>query len=402
MKKLKVVELFAGVGGFRYALEKTNKYEIIWSNQFEPLQKLNQFASDIYVKHWGNKNHINKDINEIKISDIPDCDVLVGGFPCQDYSVANRLGRSGGIEGKKGVLWWNIHSIIRKKINKPKYLILENVDRLLKSPVKQRGRDFAIMLKCLVNNGYIVEWRVINAAEYGFPQKRKRVFILGYHKTSSHYEKIKSNLDKWVRKSGTLSKAFPHEIIGNIKHLSLRESITTISKSFNLNKSKSVFEESGIIVNSKVLTFKSVSIFSGKRKVLKDILINKKVDEKYYIKKNDEAKWRKAKGKVSKVRKLDNGFKYNFKMGKMKFPDDINLPSRTIITSEGKASPDRSKHVIVTKHGLRRLTPIEIERLNGFPDDYTKLEGVTDTWRGFFMGNALVVGVVEKIGDNII
>src|SRR3990172_2866355 len=135
--KIKVVELFAGVGGFRLGLEKaSNKYKIIWSNQWEPATK-SQHASNIYVKRFGKENHSNKDIAQVLSSDIPDFDLLVGGFPCQDYSVARILSQAEGLKGKKGVLWWEIYRILNEKKEKPQFLILENVDRLLKSPAKQ-------------------------------------------------------------------------------------------------------------------------------------------------------------------------------------------------------------------------------------------------------------------------
>jgi len=190
MGNLKVIELFAGVGGFRLGLEKTGKYKIVWSNQWEPSTKT-QHASIVYKARFGSENHSNKDISEVAVEDIPDADILVGGFPCQDYSVASTLQNSKGLIGKKGVLWWSIHKILSEKKNPLKYLLLENVDRLLKSPASQRGRDFAIMLKSLDSLGYAVEWRVINAADYGMPQRRKRIFILGYHRSSFIFKELK-------------------------------------------------------------------------------------------------------------------------------------------------------------------------------------------------------------------
>ena len=225
---LKVVELFAGVGGFRIGLEGYNgksstsnfkedieqNFKVIWSNQWEPLTPTIQSASEIYSKRWPNSNHSNKNINEVidnTFKEIPeDFDVLVGGFPCQDFSVASTLKNSGGIEGKKGVLWWRIHDILKKVKKKPKFLILENVDRLLKSPSNRRGRDFAIMLGCLRDLGYVVEWRVINAADYGFAQRRRRVFIIAYHKQNKKIIKeIRKNkgLD-WVNNNGALAQSF--------------------------------------------------------------------------------------------------------------------------------------------------------------------------------------------------
>ena len=184
-EKLKVVELFAGVGGFRLGLEKSN-YKVVWSNQWEPLTKT-QHASMVYEARFGEENHSNQDIATVPTDEIPDHDLLCGGFPCQDYSVATTLQNSKGLKGKKGVLWWSIHRILEDKKNKPKYLFLENVDRLLKSPAKQRGRDFAVMLQSLNELGYAVEWRVINAADYGMPQRRRRIFFIGYHKSTEAY-----------------------------------------------------------------------------------------------------------------------------------------------------------------------------------------------------------------------
>ena len=110
-KKLKVIELFAGVGGFRLGLESIDNFEVIWSNQWEPMTKV-QHASIIYEKRFGNFGHSNKDIESVPTSDIPNHDVLCAGFPCQDYSVASTLKNSKGLIGKKGVLWWSIYRIM--------------------------------------------------------------------------------------------------------------------------------------------------------------------------------------------------------------------------------------------------------------------------------------------------
>jgi len=402
LKKLKVVELFAGVGGFRIGLEKTSKFEVIWSNQWEP-STVKQHASLVYESVFGSEGHTNMDIHNIKTSDIPDHDVLVGGFPCQDYSVATSLKNSKGLEGKKGVLWWQINRIIEEKANKPNFIILENVDRLLKSPTNQRGRDFAVMLKCLSLQGYSVEWRVINSAEYGFPQKRKRVFILGYHKNTSHYKSIQKNPLVWAQEKGTMFSGFPIQNFTNETSFSLKGiDLINISKSFNSEKKLSPFKDTGIMIDGEVYTFSSTPIYNGPISVLKDVLLSEKVDKDFYINKNNLDLWKYHKGSKTIKRKTKQGHEYNFSEGKMVFPDNLEKPSRTIITGEGGKSPSRFKHVIQTKSGLRRLTPVELERLNGFPDNHTKMEGITDTKRSFFMGNALVTGVVEKIGDNLI
>jgi len=408
-KKIKVAELFAGVGGFRLGLEKYNdkksnkEVEIVWSNQWEPSTKT-QHASIVYEKRFGKDNHSNEDIAKVKIKDIPDHDLLVGGFPCQDYSVATTLKNSKGLQGKKGVLWWEIYRILNEKKEKPKYLFLENVDRLLKSPSKQRGRDFAIMLKSLSDLGYAVEWRVINAADYGMPQRRRRVFILAYHMSSDLSEEIvKSDLEDWILYDGILAKSFPVNFEKNKFKFELDKSVKHISDNFNKGGKKSPFEISGVCFGDMVVTMKTKPIFDGKYTKLRDVLIDDKdVPKEFFITENDLDKWNYLKGAKKEVRETKDGYKYNYSEGAMIFPDNLDNSSRTIITGEGGKSPSRFKHVVKTKNGYRRLTPIELERLNMFPDNHTKLEGITDTKRAFFMGNALVVGVVERIGEVLI
>ena len=402
-KTLKVVELFAGVGGFRLGLEKSN-YNIVWSNQWEPSTKT-QHASKVYEARFGKKNHSNEDINEIvskNIGLIPDHDLLCGGFPCQDYSVATTLQNSKGLKGKKGVLWWAIHKILEQRKNKPKYLLLENVDRLLKSPAKQRGRDFAVMLRSLNDLGYAVEWRVINAADYGMPQRRRRVFFLGYHKSTEIYKRIKKSekLD-WLTSIGTIASSFPVSTTKEIHEVEIKGGLVEITNDFNKNEKLSPFENTGLLINGKIFTAKTSPIYSGKKIVLGDVIQNGEVIPDFFINEKDLPKWEYLKGAKKEKRKTKEGFEYNYSEGGMTYPDALDKASRTIITGEGGKSPSRFKHVVSTNRGLRRLTPIELERLNMFPDNHTKLEGITDTKRAFFMGNALVVGVIEKIGKEL-
>ncbi len=413
MEKLKVIELFAGVGGFRLGLENTGHFEVVWSNQWEPGTK-RQHASEVYEARFGSKNHSNADIAEVKTSEIPEAEVLVGGFPCQDYSVATTLKSSKGLIGKKGVLWWSIHRILSEKKNPPKYLILENVDRLLKSPSIQRGRDFAIILKSLDNLGYAVEWRVINAADYGMPQRRRRIFILAYHKSTSLYKRLKrAHKSDWMQISGTMAEAFPVQNLFKKKDsfpsqeierpsFSLSDSLVEISEYFNKGEKLSPFENTGIFIKGKVFTIKTKPNYTGKRIVLGDILQNGAVDDTFFIPSGDYPKWDYLKGAKKETRTAKNGFEYQYTEGGMIFPDALDNASRTIITGEGGKTPSRFKHVVQTAKGLRRLTPIELERLNMFPDTHTELEGISDTKRAFFMGNALIVGVVEKLGAALI
>ena len=405
-KKLTFIELFAGVGGFRIGLEKaSDSFKAIWSNQWEPGKK-NQFASDIYKRRFGSERHSNQDIATVKTSEIPDCDMVVGGFPCQDYSVARTLNQAQGIVGKKGVLWWEIYRILNEKKEKPDYLLFENVDRLLKSPAKQRGRDFAIMLASLSDLGYAVEWRVINAADYGMPQRRKRVYFLGYHKGSEIYEKM-SKMDRfrWATESEILVSAFkikPIEI-EKTEDFKIIGTLSEITENFNKEHAdKSPFKNAGLIVDREVMTFEASPKYDGPYTKLGDIILSEdKVPENFFIDESSLDKWKYLKGSKKEIRKSKTGYEYCYSEGNVVFPDRLDLPSRTIVTGEGGPTPSRFKHVIKTENGrLRRLTPIELERLNMFPDNHT--EGATDTQRAFLMGNALVTGVVEQIGKALI
>jgi DNA (cytosine-5)-methyltransferase 1 len=417
--KIKVVELFAGVGGFRLGLEGwdgksassgyknefKSPYKIVWSNQWEPSTKM-QHASLVYENRFGKQNHNNEDIQKVieDTSIIPDHDLLVGGFPCQDYSVATTLKNSKGLIGKKGVLWWSIHKILSEKQNKPNYLFLENVDRLLISPSGQRGRDFAIILQSLNELGYAVEWRVINAADFGMPQRRRRIFILAYLQGTHIYESLKEiTPTEWILEEGTLAEAFPVTSENKLfpTEFKLKGDIVSISENFNKNGTTGLFENTGIMINGLVTTLKTQPKYDGNYTLLKDLVQNGEVTSEFYIDKNDLDKWVYLKGPKKEMRTNSQGFEYNYSEGGMIFPDPLDKPSRTIITGEGGKSPSRFKHVIQTPKGYRRLSPVELERLNMFPDNHTKLEGISDTKRAFFMGNALVVGVIEKIGISL-
>lgn len=404
-KIVKVVELFAGVGGFRIGLERVGAFKTVWSNQWEPATK-KQHASETYITRFGSDGHSNEDIAKVRVSDIPDHELLVGGFPCQDYSVARTLSQATGLQGKKGVLWWEIHRILKEKGTKaPKYLMLENVDRLLKSPASQRGRDFAIMLASLNDLGYIVEWRIVNAADYGMPQRRRRIFIMGYRKGTDLYKKIKKqrNLKDWIAEAGVIAKAFPVEESKELSHFEVEGDLAKISSEFNKKSpTTSPFKTGGISIERKVVTAEVKPKYKGKRTTLGDILIDEKdVPDDFFVKKSDMLNWKYLKGAKKEERNGRNGFKFFYVEGPMVFPDALDRPSRTIITAEGGNTPSRFKHVVKTPSGkFRRLTPTELERLCMFPDNHTA--GQPDVKRAFFMGNALVVGVIERLGKALL
>ena len=407
---LHIAELFAGVGGFRLgfegrAQEHVDQFAVVFSNQWEPSTN-RQHASEVYEYVFGSDGHNPNDIGTVRTEDIPDIDVLVGGFPCQDYSVAKSLPSSMGLFGKKGVLWWQIERILRQKHESGKtvpYVVLENVDRLIKSPATQRGRDFAVMLSSLNHLGYHVEWRVINAAEYGFPQRRRRLFIVGVHGTAAHSHNEDGSL-------GILERAFPTEgkplFLSQPIDLSEYADLSTLSENFNLKTPNAQpFKNSGFAISGLVSTLQVVPLPQEDHTVLGDILVEEAPDE-YYVLDSELEKWQYLKGAKAEKRVTSEGFEYDYTEGGMVFPDALDNASRTIITGEGGRTASRFKHVVECKsgRGLRRLTPVELERLQMFPDNHTRL-GVngelSDTKRAFFMGNALVVGVVDKIAREL-
>lgn len=404
---IRVVELFAGVGGFRIGLEgASDAYETVWNNQWEP-STVHQDASLVYRARFGSKGHSNVDINKVATEEIPNHDLLVGGFPCQDYSVAASLSRSGGIEGKKGVLWWQIYRILEEKgNNRPDYVFFENVDRLLGSPAKQRGRDFAIILASLSDLGYTVEWRVINAADYGMPQRRRRTYIVGYRENSTIYCKIET-LQNWTLYDGVMAKAFPFEAKkSTISEFDIKGTIKEVSDNFNKSEkgnAGSPFGDSGIMKERHVYSVDASPVYEGTRMTLGGNLVDENlIPEEFFISDNELPKWEYEKGAKKIERTSKEGFKYIFSEGGMAFPDYLDRPSRTIITGEGGSAASRFKHVVLTpSNKYRRLLPIELERLNMFPDNHTLHPEVTDGRRAFLMGNALVCGIVENIGKSL-
>ncbi|HGH7176746.1 DNA (cytosine-5-)-methyltransferase [Bacillus wiedmannii] len=408
---VKVVELFAGVGGFRLGLEANENFEVLWGNQWEPSTKA-QHAFNCYATRFENKGiHVNRDIAEAW-PEIPEHDLLVGGFPCQDYSVARTLSNEKGIQGKKGVLFWEIMNIVNSR--KPRFVLLENVDRLLKSPAKQRGRDFSIMLASFRDAGYVVEWRVINAADYGNSQRRRRVFIFAYLK-ESHFTSVQSKMKplEILCENGFFAPIFNvHEAPEENKkrgQFELPVDIIEVSDTF-----KAEYYNSGVMMDGQVYTEELVPVTESPE-TLGEVV--QKVydkfgpaDESYYLKMDkvnkkgrtefEELKYLKGPKKEERVSKA-TGHKYFYSEGGMAFPDDLNKPGRTMLTSEGTCN--RSSHVIedpYTKR-LRYLTPVECELLNGFPMDWTNT-GMPQRNRYFCMGNALVVDLVERMGQRIV
>lgn len=447
MKKT-VCELFAGVGGFRCGLNaiktiedasKPEKWETVWFSQWEPADKKIQWAHGCYVRRFGgcrdmdDKDTTNLDIHAVDKSRVPDHNLLVGGFPCQDYSVASSLATSRGLEGRKGILWWDIRDMLEAK-GAP-FVLLENVDRLIQSPAGQRGRDFGIILACFRDLGYTVEWRVINAAEYGCQQRRRRTFLFAYRDDTAYAGRLscaigygqsadrKLCIGKMLLSEGFFAKSFPIASCDEkkIRMTDLPESIGELSCTFSFP-----FENTGAMKGGTVYTLKTAPSYDGSRIVLGDILEEGEVDRSFFIPReklyytdpgidhsdetleplSDEARrtWQYIKGAKKLPRKTRNGHGYIFSEGPVPMIDEYDRPARTMLTSEGSFS--RTTHIVRDKRTgeIRLLTPAETERIQGFPSGWTK-ECLVDGEvlempahkRRFMMGNALVVNLVNQM-----
>lgn len=488
-KPIRVAELFAGVGGFRLGLEghpdseEDTGFKVVFSNQWEPPGTGRQWASKIYEERFGPEGHTNVSIHDFThptdgIGEIDDHDVLVGGFPCQDYSVARTVSGELGIKGEKGKLWVDIARIIRHKRPRPKVVLLENVPRLLNSPANARGLNFAIILNDLIAMGYEVEWRVINAADYGMPQQRSRVFILAYRTPGSNKKnqrgqingpqkfgfsgqpgkvpKTKNGMAKWLLgktttkvsekwEKGPFAEAFPvtGELSKKSKEVS-QDLSTYTSKSSPFGNAGYAWQKQIVRAGPWKNVFWSTKVepdYNGEQQILGDVL-EENFDKKYEVDKSRIEEWKYAKGNKNefRIRKMDHDnvdpqllalwekcmkapFEeraglwtknrgqfmadkgddkfYHYDEGTMGF-DDIKRPSRTVVTAEIGTSPSRMRHIFEYPHGseiYRRLSPLETERLNMFPDNWTQMEGIADSKRGFLMGNALVVGIIERLRE---
>lgn len=394
-KTMNVVELFAGVGGFRLGLEKANKelFKTVWANQWEPSKKV-QHAYDCYASNFSEGIASNENITLVPDQTFQnlEIDLLVGGFPCQDYSVARSLSKEEGLKGKKGVLFWDIKRIVEN--SHPKYILLENVDRLLKSPSKQRGRDFAVMLATFRDLNYIVEWRVVNAADYGYAQRRRRVFIFAY-KESLDYAKKQNEIsnDQVLYQDGFFAQTFPVEMEpykNRRASVELPSDIVEISDEFSFEFHTAGIMRKGVVHTIQTIPQQQPAITLGE-------ILESDVDEKYYLTEEQIAKFAYLRGPKKIERTSAEGHKYIFSEGGMSPVDDLNLPGRTMLTSE--ASVNRSTHVVEVNGRKRFLTPVECERLNSFPDNWTA--NIPERMRYFTMGNALVVNLIRDMAQTI-
>lgn len=456
-------------------------FEVIWSNQWAPDEVTRtgdgkQWASRVYTERFGSDGHQGGDIHEftktkLDIYSIPEHDLLVGGFPCQDYSVARTVSGELGILGEKGRLWkpiWQIIKWIHKNETqeRPKIILLENVPRLLNSPAEARGLNFSIILKRLLGLGYEVEWRVIDASDYGMPQQRKRVFILAYRTPGSgggtrkinglvsyglcgRNRKMKNPMEHWMFGNPAIihnrgwevspfARAFPAEFNSYKRRALSLENLSSMSSDFGNAGYAWTGSKDGKRSIKQFCSWKTSALYEGEHITLGNVLEkNENVKTEYVVNKSRLYEWNYVKGprKEWRIRKRDRGMvgdklwktyqeclasmnqkkwdkhesefanlegengPYRYVEGAITYPDSLDRASRTVVTAEIGNSPSRMRHIIERDGVRRRLMPIEIERLNQFPDNWTKIEGISDSKRGFLMGNALVVGVIGRLRE---
>lgn len=405
--ELKVAELFAGVGGFRVGLNnitdisedgkaiENEKWDFVWANQWEPSYKT-QDAFECYIKRFGIDNTSNLDINLVDKYSIPNHNLLVGGFPCQDYSVARSLSNEQGIQGRKGVLFWEIRDTLLAK--ETPFVLLENVDRLLKSPASQRGRDFAVMIKTLDDLGYYVFWRVVNAADYGFPQKRRRVFIFAFKKNTKYAKSMRTIDEYRLLNENLLNNTFPCVIkVDTIKNVSLNNYSDIVDVSDNYKDGK--FYQTGFMVDGKALTAEFEPLTEKQFPLSKIVEMSEKFNpedmSKYIVDNKKLDKWKYLKGSKRIERTNKAGHSYVYSEGAMSFPENMEAPARTMLTSEGTLN--RSSHIIYDKklEKYRIITEVEAELIQMFPPNWTNT--MPSRKRYFMMGNALVTGIISRL-----
>ena len=301
---MKYLSLFSGIGGFELGIKQA--YESQWRGDYECIgySEIDKYAVQIYEKHFNHKNY--GDITKINEKELPDFGLLVGGFPCQAFSIA---GKRGGFEDTRGTLFFEIARIVREK--QPRLLLLENVKGLLSH---DKGKTFYTIISTLDELGYDTQWQVLNSKNHGVPQNRERVFIIGHLRGTSRPE------------------VFPFRETDKEDTRNVGEDLSYCIDS-NYHKGTNTLEK-------------------GRRQLIHQLNQPKHSNDRIYG----------TDGVSPTLNTMQGGNRQPF------IPEDSKI---------------------------RRLTPTECERLQGFPDGWT--EGLSDTQRYKTLGNAVTVNVIRDI-----
>ena len=354
---MKYFSMFSGIGGFELGIK--NRGDCIGYSEID------KASIRTYEKNFGKEVKNYGDATEINPETIPDFDLLVGGFPCQAFSIA---GARRGFEDTRGTLFFEIARIIKRKL--PKMFLLENVKGLLNH---NGGNTFTTILQTIDELGYDAEWQVLNSKHFGVPQNRERVFIIGYLRGTSRRQIFP------IRESGVASiqTIFPNiPEIGEghrvYKDTGISPSVKgTIQIAIKDKFQKTVYDTTGISPTVREGHGDVIRIYDG---------YNRK-----YTKEIGAIRQNMLNG--GSLIQLNNP---EHSTDRLYDPKGI---ARTLRSNAGGCGAKTGAYK--TTHGIRKLTPIECERLQGFPDNWTK--GVSDAQRYKQLGNAVTVNVIEKI-----
>jgi DNA (cytosine-5)-methyltransferase 1 len=333
-ENMKYISLFAGIGGFDLALNRLG-HEAVYVNEWD------KYAAQIYEKNFNHKPDT-RDIRTVAADDIPDHDLLVGGFPCQAFSLA---GKRRGFSETRGTLFFEICRIAAAK--RTPYLLLENVEGLLSH---DNGQTFTVIIRALDELGYDIQWQVVNSKDFGVPQNRTRVYIAGHLRDRSRPEIFPI--------TGTNPKALEEYTSGQ-------------------RQGQRVYGPGGVSV--------ALSALGGGMGAKTGLYMIRDTQNETM---KDEIGTLQARSKD-----YDGcGFQVVITSRHPRSGDPSKGGTGALSSDKYSFTIDSMPHYV---NGIRKLTPTECERLQGFPDGWT--EGISDTQRYKCLGNAVTVNVIQAI-----
>jgi len=360
-KPVRVFSMFSGIGGFEVGIANSNiKHELVGYSEID------KFAIQVFEKQFkGVKNY--GDATRINESKLPNFDLLVGGFPCQAFSMA---GKRKGFEDTRGTLFFDIARILTYK--KPKHIILENVKGLLSH---DNGRTLQKIFEVLSDIGYMVQWQVLNSKNFGVPQSRERVYIVGHLRGESRPQVFPIRQSEGVSDSCCGEKGCCD---------------SQVSSTITSNYKKGVHA-------------------MGEQYVMEPREITKNISMGYRVYRDD--------GVSATIKALGGGVGAKTGLYKIREAtkkgyalaeegDTINLSQPKSNTRRGRVGKQvaqtldtkMQQHTIQDSQ-IRRLTPTECERLQGFDDNWT--EDLSDTQRYKCLGNAVTTNVVTELINRV-
>lgn len=350
------VSLFAGVGGFDLAMQRQGI-------KVAASVEIDKNCNEVLAKHFPDAKQFT-DVTTVKGKELidagfnPSSGIITGGFPCQDLSVA---GKRAGLAGSRSGLFWEIARLVEE--TQTEYFVLENVPGLLSS---NGGKDFGLVIGTMAELGYSVGWRVLDAQYFGVPQRRRRVFIVGRRATSGSVAEI-------LFKSEGLSRD-----LAPIKQA--REDLAT-------NTTES-FGQTGFAKYTAGVTTLTATTY-------------KRPEDNVVVTSSSFGGYKEGVGTLRANGGDLGGGSENLIVFHPSYHDGARVQEKTMNTLTSHMGTGGNNVSMVAKEtNVRRLTPIECERLQGFPDDWTA--GQSDTNRYKQMGNAVAVPVVEWIVKGIV